>query len=114
MQTMYSLSDIISIFLTACGAIAIVGGAVVWIARAIGFLKKPEVAQDEKLEDHEKRIRELERRTDRSNSQSASLQEEMKILLMATHALLRHAIDGNDTTSLKQAEQDIIKFLNNK
>lgn len=114
MQTMYSLSDIISIFLAACGGIAVIGAAIVWIARAVGFLKKPEVEQDAKLEDHETRIKELERKTAKSSDQVTSLQEEMKILLMGTHALLRHAIDGNDKESLKQAESDIIKFLNNK
>ena len=114
MQTMYSLQDIISIFLAACGGIGIIGAAVVWIARAVGFFKKPEIEQDAKLEDHEKRIKELERKTNRDFEQISSVQEEMRILMLGTHALLRHAIDGNDKDSLKQAESDIIKFLNNK
>ena len=114
MQTMYSLQDIISIFLTACGGIGIIGTALVWIARAVGFLKRPEIEQDTKIEDHENRIKELERKANRDSEQINSVQEEMKVLLMGTHALLRHAIDGNDTDSLKQAENDIIKFLSNK
>jgi hypothetical protein len=111
---MYSLQDIISIFLTACGGIGIIGTALVWIARMVGFFKKPEEAQNSMLEDHENRIKELERKANRDFEQISSVQEEMKVLLMGTHALLRHAIDGNDTDSLKQAENDIIKFLSNK
>ena len=114
LQNMYSLQDIISIFLTACGGIGIIGTALVWIARAVGFLKRPEIEQDTKIEDHENRIKELERKANRDSEQISSVQEEMKVLLMGTHALLRHAIDGNDTDSLKQAENDIIKFLSNK
>lgn len=114
MQTMYSLQDIISIFLAACGGIGIIGAAVVWIARAVGFLKRPEIEQDAKLEDHEARIRELENKTNRDYEQIKTITEEMRIIMLGTHALLRHAIDGNDMDSLKQAESDIIKFLSNK
>ena len=85
----------------------IIGTALVWIARMVGFFKKPEEAQNSMLEDHENRIKELERKANRDFEQISSVQEEMKVLLMGTHALLRHAIDGNDTDSLKQAENDI-------
>ena len=111
---MYSLQDIISIFLAACGGIGIIGAAVVWIARAVGFLKKPEAEQNAKLDDHEARLKELERKTNRDFEQIKTITEEMRILMLGTHALLRHAIDGNDVESLKQAENDIIKFLSNK
>ena len=114
MQTMYTLNDIISIFLAACGGIAVIGAAIVWIARAVGFIKRPEVEQDAKLEDHEDRIRALESKSAKSGDQVTSMQEEIKILLLGTYALLRHAIDGNDKESLKQAEADIVKFLSNK
>ena len=70
--------------------------------------------QNAKLEDHENRLKELERKANRDFEQINSVQEEMKVILLGTHALLRHAIDGNDTASLRQAETDIIKFLNNK
>ena len=114
MQTMYSVQDIISIILAVCGGIGIIGAAIVWIAKAVGFFKRPELEQDAKISDHEKRIRELESKANRDYEQIQTMTEEMRILMMGTHALLRHAIDGNDTASLKQAEIDIIKFLNNK
>ena len=114
MQTMYSVQDIISIILAVCGGIGIIGAAIVWIAKAVGFFKRPEIEQDAKIADHENRIKELERKTSRDYEQIQTMTEEMRILMMGTHALLRHAIDGNDTQALKQAEIDIIKFLNNK
>lgn len=114
MQPLYSVNDIIQIILAVCGGIGIIGAAVVWVSRAVGFFKKPEVEQDARLDDHEKRLKELERKSIRDFQQINSVQEEMKVILLGTHALLRHAIDGNDTESLKQAESDIIKFLNNK
>ena len=114
MQTLYSVNDIIQIILAVCGGIGIIGAAVVWVARAVGVFRRPEVEQNAKLEDHENRLKELERKANRDIEQINSVQEEMKVILLGTHALLRHAIDGNDTASLRQAETDIIKFLNNK
>ena len=114
MQTMYSVQDIIAIILAVCGGISVIGGAVVWGAKAFGFIRRPEMEQDSKIADHETRIRELERKANRDFEQIQVMTEEMRILMMGTHALLRHAIDGNDTDSLKQAEKDIIQFLNNK
>ena len=114
MQTLYSVTDIIQIILAVCGGIGIIGAAIVWIARAVGFFKKPEEEQNARIENHETRLKELERKSDKESEQISSVQEEMKVLLLGTHALLRHAIDGNDIVSLKEAENDIIKFLNNK
>lgn len=114
MQAMYSVQDIISIILAVCGGIGIIGGAIVWVAKAVGFFKRPELEQDKKISDHENRIRELERKANRDFEQIQTMTKEMRILMMGTHALLRHAIDGNDTDSLKQAERDIIQFLNDK
>lgn len=114
MQNLYTVNDLAQMFLAICGGIGIIGAAIVWIARAVGFFRKPEEAQNLKLEDHENRLRELERKSNRDYEQISSMQEEMKVILLGTHALLRHAIDGNDTASLKQAESDIMSFLTNK
>lgn len=114
MQPLYSVNDIIQIILAVCGGIGIIGAAIVWVSRAVGFFRKPEAKQDERLDDHEKRLKELERKANQDYEQISSVQEEMKVILLGTHALLRHAIDGNDVDSLKKAETDIIKFLNNK
>lgn len=108
------ISDFISLFLAFCGGISVLGAASVYVAKAIGWIRKPEMKQDEILADHEARIQSLEAKTDKDYSAIVKLQQEVKMMLKATLAIMQHSIDGNDIKGLQKAKQDIEEYLIDK
>ena len=83
-------------FLEVCGGIALIGGAGTWVLKVLGFIRAPE----EKANSDYENIQEL--------------QKEMKILLAATLATIKHQLDGNDTKSLEKARGALEEYLINK
>lgn len=108
---MIEIQDVISLFLTFCGGIGIIGAATVYIAKAVGWIRRPEIKQDAILQDHEKRITELEGKTDNDYTEIQKLQAEMKMMLKAVVAIMKHEIDGNHQEDLLEAQKDIEKYL---
>ena len=108
---MIEIQDVISLFLTFCGGIGIIGAATVYIAKAVGWIRKPEIKQDAILQDHEKRITELEEKTDNDYTEIQKLQKEMKMMLKAVVAIMKHEIDGNHKEDLLNVQHDIEKYL---
>lgn len=112
--TMLSIHDVISLFLAICGGIGVLGSALVYICKAIGWIRKPEEKQNEILGDHEKRIADLERKIDKDYHHLKEVDETVKLILEAQGALLDHALDGNHTSSVTKSRQDIDKYLRSK
>ena len=108
---MIPVSDLISLFLAFCGGISIIGAAAAYVAKAVGWLKRPEEKQNEILQDHEKRIARLEEKTDNYYSDIRKLQQEMKMMLRAVVAIMKHEIDGNNTADLKKEQEAIDDYL---
>ena len=108
---MIEIQDVISLFLTFCGGIGIIGAATVYIAKAVGWIRRPEIKQDNILQDHEKRITELEGKTETDYTEIKKLQAEMKMMLKAVVAIMKHEIDGNHQADLLAAQKDIEKYL---
>ena len=80
--------------------------------------RKPD---EDRLEDHEKRIKRLEECCDEVRGKLQSdwqFQEEEKefnvIMLEAVGQLMKHALDGNDKDGLKAADEKIDKYLREK
>jgi flagellar biosynthesis component FlhA len=101
-------------FMGICGGIAAVGTALTWVLKALGFLRAPEKKQDELLKDHESRIKRLEEKANSDYENIQELQKEMKILLAATLATVKHQLDGNDVQSLQKARENLEEYLINK
>ena len=113
-QTLFSIHDIIALFLAFCGGISIIGAATVYIGKAIGWIRKPELQQNATLDDHEKRIKRLEEKTDNDFDEIKKLQREVKMVLKATLAIMKHEIDGNNTQELQKTRDDIEEYLLDK
>ena len=109
-----SIQNIISLFLSFCGGIGILGAAAVYVAKAIGWIKKPEIKQNEVLKDHEKRISVLESKADNDFNEIQTLQKEVKMVLRAVVAIMKHELDGNHTDDLLEVQNDIEKYLLDK
>lgn len=111
---MISIHNIITLFLSFCGGIGILGAAVAYIAKAIGWIRLPEKHQDETLADHEKRISELERKTDSDYDDIKKLNKEVKMVLKAVLAIMKHELDGNHTSDLLESQKSIEDYLTEK
>lgn len=109
-----AIADIISLFLAFCGGISILGAAVCYIGKAVGWIRKPEVQKSIMLEDHEKRISKLEELTEKDYEEIKTLEKEVKMLLKATLAIMKHDVDGNNTEELKRTQKDIESYLLDK
>ena len=101
-------------FMEICAGIAAVGTAITWVLKALGVLRAPEKKQDELLKDHEARIKRLEEKANSDYENIQELQKEMKILLAATLATVKHQLDGNDVQSLQKARENLEEYLINK
>lgn len=112
--TTITLAQLGVFFLEICAGISIVGGAVTWGLKALGFLRAPERKQDELLKDHEARIKRLEEKAANDFDNIQEIQKEMKILLAATLATVKHQLDGNDIKSLEKARANLEEYLINK
>lgn len=111
---MITIHSMIQLFLAFCGGISILGAAAVYIAKAVGWIRKPEMTQNKILEDHEDRITRLEEKTDNDYDDIKKLQKEVKMVLKATLAIMKHEIDGNNTTDLQKTRDDIEEYLLDK
>ena len=108
---MISVTAIIQLFLAFCGGVSCSGAALAYIAKAIGWIKRPELKQNAVLEDHEKRISRLEEKTNNDYDDIQKLQKEMKMMLRAVVAIMKHEIDGNDTADLQKEQEAIDDYL---
>ena len=96
-------------------------GAIITISTAIGLLinfisklREPEKKQDERIKACEERLDKIDGMLVEDDKRLMAIDEGNKITQTALLALLKHAINGNDTKALKDAEKDLEKYLVNK
>ena len=102
--------------------------AIITISTAVGVLiniftklREPEKKQDDRIKALEDRadkfdgiIEKFREYFDNDDKRLRAIDEGNKITQTALLALLKHAINGNDTKALKDAEKDLEKYLVNK
>lgn len=105
-----------------CAAIATIGKAFEWISKGIRQIRKPETKQDEKIQEHEERIKRLEDEFETTTKRHEQyflndqkkleeITEGIQILLKVSFATLSHAINGDDIDHLKEVESDLKEYL---
>lgn len=67
-------------------------------------LRKPKVAENERIRSDSERINDLEDITSKQ-------EKELLLILRSQVAMLHHMVDGNNTAALKQSQKDIETFL---
>ena len=107
----FTPSQLVTIFLGACGlvtATAAAGGVIItWIHK----FKAPNKLQDEKLKAHEEWLKKHDAMLTNDNARLKKLEEGTNITLKALLALLRHGIDGNDVESMKRVRDELQSYL---
>jgi len=118
----FTLGDLYGFILGVCGLITAVAAAVAIVAKLIQKWRLPNKKQNERLEEHEKRLKEVEARLDEGNRQfkadnerTSELEEDLRattrMIIEALQALMAHALDGNNTDELSVVKKQIDNFL---
>lgn len=102
---------ITEMILTICGVIAAVGGAAVYIAKAIGAAMKPTNELKKEMQKHTKYLENDERRLDEHDQILREIKEDQKMMLKSLHLLLTHAETGNNTGEVKKGKEELEQYI---
>lgn len=103
--------QIYSMFITGCGAIITVSGALAVIFRAFKAAKAPNDLQNERLTKLEERVAKHDELLGNDNKRLTAIEEGNRVTQRALLAILAHAIDGNDIEALRDAKKELERFL---
>lgn len=107
----FTPQQVFEVILWVCGAIVSVSAAITIIVKVIQKLKAPEKSQNERISTLEKKMEKYDQLFDNDNKRLKELEEGNIITQQAILALLSHAINGNDIDGLKDAKNDLEKYL---
>lgn len=117
----FTPAQIIALVLSVCGAIVTISAAIGVIAKALDKARAPEKEQNERLDAHEKRlnahdeiIEKFKEYFDNDDRRFKEIEKSNKITQSALLALLKYSLNGNDTESLKRAEESLENYLIDK
>ena len=87
-----------------CVGITTLGGAGAIVISIIKWWQKPDKDRDEMLNEHDKKL-------NNDHKRLLELEEGNKVMMQAMLAMMSHSIDGNHVEDLKQARDDLQKYL---
>lgn len=100
----FTITQLWQMFLAMCGSIATIAGAGAILYRLYKQAKKPDTERDETLSKHTELL-------DRDNKRLKELEESNKIIMQSMLAMMSHELDGNHQEELRQARDDLQKYL---
>lgn len=100
----FTITQLIQIFLTICGAIITIGGAAAIITKNIDKRKKPDKDRDEIIKKHTEML-------DNDNRRLKKLEEDDRLILESLLALMSHELDGNHTDQLRKVHDKLKEHL---
>ena len=104
MNYTFTVTQLWQMFVAMCGSFATVAGAVAIIYNIRQKAKQPDTERDEALSKHQEML-------DNDNKRLKELEESNKIIMQSMLAIMSHEIDGNHVEDLKQARDDLQKYL---
>jgi len=114
----FTPSELITIILGICAAVVTISAAIGVIAKAFDKARAPEEAQnnrldtiDRRLDDIDKTIAQFREYFTNDDNRFKAIEKSNKITQTALLALLKHSLNGNDLTSLKEAEKSLEDYL---
>ena len=100
----FTLMQLWQMFLAMCGSVATIAGAGAIVYKIYKSAKRPDTERDEALSRHQEML-------DNDNKRLKELEESNKIIMQSMLAIMSHEIDGNHVEDLKQARDDLQKYL---
>ena len=114
----FTLAELIGLVSAIGGVILTVAAVITLILNLIKKVRAPEDKQNEKLKNHEDRLKSLEDQNKifsqyfiNDDKRFKAIERSNKITQSAILALLKHSINGQDIESLKKAEKSLEEFL---
>lgn len=111
METIEAIYTVIKLLLVLAGSVITIGGAGAVIIGLIKWAKKPDQTRDEKVKEHDETLKKHTELLERDHRRLQELEEGNKIMMQSMLALMSHSIDGNHIEDLKQARDDLQKYL---
>lgn len=117
----FTPSELIAVILAICSAIVAISAALGVIAKLISKARAPELEQNMRLDEIDKRLNEHDEilATFREyfandDNRFKAIERSNKVTQTALLALLKHSLNGNDIESLKTAEKNLEEYLIDK
>jgi ABC-type Fe3+-citrate transport system substrate-binding protein len=117
----FTPAQLIALILAVCGAIVTISAAIGVIAKVLDKARAPEKEQNKRLDEHEKRlnahdeiIERFKEYFDNDDRRFKEIEKSNKVTQSALLALLKYSLNGNDTDSLKKAEESLESYLIDK
>lgn len=114
----FTTAELVSMILGVCAAIVTISAAIGVIAKAIDKAKQPEAKQNARLEAIEKRLDDIDKTLTKhgefltnDDNRFKTIEKSNKITQASLLALLKHALNGNDISSLRDAEKNLEEYL---
>lgn len=114
----FTTAELVSMILGVCAAIVTISAAIGVIAKAIDRAKQPEAKQNARLEAIEKRLDDIDKTLTKhgefltnDDNRFKAIEKSNKITQASLLALLKHALNGNDISSLRDAEKNLEEYL---
>lgn len=108
------IKNLMNIFLSGCGGIITIAAAVKIVTDAIKKFKEPEMTQDSKIKELEKKIQLHDEYLANDKAKIESIAAGNKVTQQAILALLNHAINGDSKDQLEKAKNGLTDYLINR
>lgn len=117
----FTPSELIAVILGICSAIVAISAALGVIAKLISKAKAPEIEQnmrldeiDKRLDEHDEILSTFREYFANDDNRFKAIEKSNKVTQTALLALLKHSLNGNDIDSLKTAEKSLEEYLIDK
>ncbi len=108
----WTIGQIFIVIMAVAGLITAIGGATAVLKR--WWTNSKGMKNQEQINKLDKRVESVEFKTQKLERHQDEQEEFTKIMCKSMLALLNHSITGNNIDKLKEAEEDIKKYLINK
>lgn len=113
-MTEWTPAEIWTTFLAGVSAFMLLANAVEKIAKAVHIAKAPNIQQNERLDEMERHLAEVDSLLARDKKRLDSIDEGNRATQRALLALLDHGIDGNNITQMQHAKEELQNHLINR
>lgn len=106
-----TIGQLCGCIVAVCAGIVTISAAAGVVISAVSKMRKPNEDQNKRLDEIEKRIDEHDKWFAADKHRLEGIEEGNRVTQRAILALLDHSIDGNNTQQMKDAKDELQKYL---